>query len=56
MNLAGWALIVAMLSAAAGSGAAALLDLHESAASVQELGTTRRLAVTCMRRAAAARR
>ena len=52
MNLAGWALVVAILSAAAGSGAAAALDLHEGTASVQDLGTTRKMAAACARHAA----
>jgi hypothetical protein len=54
MNLACWTLVVAILSAAAGSGAAAALEVHERADSVQALGPTHSLAGTCMRSAAVA--
>jgi hypothetical protein len=54
MNLAGLTLVVAIVSAIAGLGTAAALEVHERADSVQTLQPTRSLAGTCMRSAAVA--
>jgi hypothetical protein len=54
MNLAGWSVVIAIVSAAAGSGVAAALQLRERAASLQAFEPTRNLPATCMRSAAVA--
>lgn len=53
MNVAGWILTVAILSAAAGSGAGAAVRLYQhTQSSPSEEGPPRSLATTCARSAA----
>lgn len=49
MNLAGWAVLIAVLCAGAGHAAAAALDHHERSRPAPQLSSARRIPAACLR-------